>query len=878
MVSDQRSIAVFTPLCNGFYFGGIISGIREVAAAAGFATVAYQTVPAGMRESDYWDAGPRTSSLGRSHSAGHVSILNVGNPQTLREISAAGRPLVLVSHDSDELSCPVAMPDNAGGVKQSVAHLIRHGHRRIAFAGAMSDQDIVERYEAYRQALLEHGIEPDPALFYECGSKGLTGGHQAAAAMLAAGLPSTAVVMGTDLNAVGLMDALKAAGLRLPRQQAVTGFDNGDHARHTRPGLSTVSQDFVGLGRLAAELVLAQIRGENVPRTHHHLATHFIRRQSCGCPSRTQGLDVEDGVVPLDPMVAPLLARATGDPASEPAPEPERDWAFAALSGAFLAALNSTSEDTEWALSEAAEQVWPHIRSLDDLTQATTFIRGAAAERLRAMASQRPDLTPGLTRRLETLLFQLNTDLASIRAREQFLDWRFLADSLVAQYDVSIDLLRSHDEGVAGLGWLVRSTAVAGLFALRVPAPDSDTLSVVSIYDPQNTWADRLAEVIDERDLPPMDLLRMALQQPKGVVIVIPVEGAGVRSGLLAVVAPVDNSEATGRETFHDWAAMLAVSLQHQEAVSALRRREADLRDSLDREQQLAAEIGRSEERYAVAAAAANDGLWDWELATGRTYFSDRALTVLGSDAALDHIDGWLGRVHPDDRAGLDAVIEQERAGGSEPLSFEHRVTTDDGAIRWVLCRGLGVLVDGTAARIIGSLTDVTQRRELEDRLRHQALYDSLTGLPNRVLLLDRLEIALHRARRRENYRFAVLFIDLNGFKKINDSLGHAAGDELLITVGHRLQAFVRAADTAARLGGDEFVVLLDDLGPDVDVPEIAARLHEELGLPIVIDSTQVAVSASIGICVGGIEELSAEDVLRAADLAMYESKSAGRA
>ena len=441
-----------------------------------------------------------------------------------------------------------------------------------------------------------------------------------------------------------------------------------------------------------------------------------------------------------------------------------------------------------------------------------------------------------------------------------------------------------------GLGWLGRTTALAGVLALRPADSDAAGLSITSSYLPVDLRVDGaeigrpeggsslVGQRVEEADFPPATLLRRAAAYPGAVVMVIPVQGGGSRSGLLAVVAQVDNREASGRETFYDWAAMLAVALEHQEVVSSLRRREGDLRESLEREQQLAADIRGSEQRYALAAAAANDGLWDWDLGTGTTYYSERGRAVLGALAPADQISTWLDRVHPEDRPGLEAVIEQQRAGRSQPLEFEHRITTDDGELRWVLCRGLAVVVEGTVTRLVGSLTDVTDRRQLEDRLRRQAMYDSLTNLPNRVLLLDRLDLAIHRANRHSAYRFAVLFIDLDGFKVINDSLGHGTGDKLLMAIAARLQGFVRLGDTAARLGGDEFVVLLDDLAPAVDVSEITKRLQEELAEPFEIDGSRVAVTASIGIITTTSDEIAtAEDMLRDADIAMYRSKTAGR-
>jgi diguanylate cyclase (GGDEF)-like protein len=185
---------------------------------------------------------------------------------------------------------------------------------------------------------------------------------------------------------------------------------------------------------------------------------------------------------------------------------------------------------------------------------------------------------------------------------------------------------------------------------------------------------------------------------------------------------------------------------------------------------------------------------------------------------------------------------------------------------------------DGEApTRLVGSLTDVNQRRELEDQLRHQALFDPLTGLPNRTLFFDRLERAIALSGRRPDNDFAVLFLDLDGFKVVNDSLGHLAGDLLLVQVAERLRGCVRAADTASRLGGDEFAVLLSDATDLAAVLEAAQRLQVRLAEPYDLQGQRVVVSASIGITTGQGEYSRPEEMLRDADIAMYRAKSRER-
>ncbi len=290
--------------------------------------------------------------------------------------------------------------------------------------------------------------------------------------------------------------------------------------------------------------------------------------------------------------------------------------------------------------------------------------------------------------------------------------------------------------------------------------------------------------------------------------------------------------------------------------------------------------LRRSEERYALAAQGANDGLWDWDLRTDVIYFSPRWLAMLGlDDEDLGHrLEDWLSLVHPDDRGRLAAKINAHVDGFSTHLEDEHRILHQDSTYHWMLVRGLAVRdIDSTTCRMAGSQTDITMRKITEERLVYDALHDALTGLPNRALFMDRLEHVLQMAKRRASYRFAVLFLDLDRFKYINDSLGHLIGDQLLISVGRRLSAYLRPNDTVARLGGDEFAILLEDIGGEEDARKVAERIQADLPLPLHIEGREVVISGSIGIALNNEHYERPEELLRDADLAMYQAKANGK-
>ncbi|HEY6011659.1 MAG TPA: EAL domain-containing protein, partial [Nitrospirota bacterium] len=227
----------------------------------------------------------------------------------------------------------------------------------------------------------------------------------------------------------------------------------------------------------------------------------------------------------------------------------------------------------------------------------------------------------------------------------------------------------------------------------------------------------------------------------------------------------------------------------------------------------------------------------------------------------------------------VKARVEGHLNGRNRHFESEHRILHRDGTYRWVLNRGLAVRdAEGLAYRMAGSQTDITARKSAEDQLVHDAFHDALTGLPNRALFMDRLQHVITGARRRADGRYAVLFLDLDRFKIINDSLGHLVGDQLLIDVGRRLSECLRPGDTIARLGGDEFAVLLEDIGDVNEAVDIADRIHTNLAKSILVMGHEVFTSVSIGIAVGSERHERPEQVLRDADIAMYQAKAKGNA
>jgi diguanylate cyclase (GGDEF)-like protein/PAS domain S-box-containing protein len=282
--------------------------------------------------------------------------------------------------------------------------------------------------------------------------------------------------------------------------------------------------------------------------------------------------------------------------------------------------------------------------------------------------------------------------------------------------------------------------------------------------------------------------------------------------------------------------------------------------------------LQESEERYALALAGANDGLWDWDLRTDAMYYSARWKAMLGltdEDPVLNTPEEWFGRVHPNDLEALKEKIDGHLEDGSQHFECEYRILHQSGSYRWALSRGMAVRDPrGDVYRMAGSQTDITNRK----------VYDPLTGLPNRILFMDRLAHSLRRFKRHREYDFAVLLLDLDRFKIVNDSLGHHIGDKLLIELSQRLNLCVRDGDTVARFGGDEFTILLDEITDVSDATRVAERIQDALQSPFVLDGHEVFTSASVGIALSATGYEIPNDVVRDADTAMNRAKALGKA
>ncbi len=866
-MQQRVTVAVLSPMTGGYFYGGIIAGAaREIGAAGGHVLVV-QTLDADLPADRTVSAPEFVTPTGWDHIDGVLSVAAAAQEPFLRQVRSAGKPVVLAANDVPGFDGAVVTADNHGGVRAAVDHLAEHGHRRIGFVGNFEQSDMRERRAAYEAGLRELGVEPDPLWLFTAPDNVESGGAAATVALLAHPDRPTAVVVATDRNAIGLIRALTQAGLSLPDELAVVGFDDLELGSVIEPALSTVNPYFDLVGERAARLLLGELGGDHVDRGRHTSPAGFVTRSSCGCGhgaplagSQVRRLAAIDAIIAQRPSKGPreeLLQRLRDVLIRDPRPVGIEET-VERLGTSFVDAVDAVAATGAPARAELLAEAAAGVRRVDGRPETLQCVVAAVLRYVYRLSAAVPDsaeaagVREALSRcasQAAAMFWQPQVDHATQRGVQ-------MEASLRDQVQVGLGLL-DHRTNPELLGWLSDTQVRAGCLALWEGGPDSGVLRVAGVYDPRGRARDLVDTRVKVKQFPPVQLIEQDDPSAGEVTFVIPVRTRDSDWGLLALVGAIDATSVMGLESYSHWAALLTVALEQKALQESIR---------------------RSEERYALVANATRDGLWDWDVTAGSMYYSRRAAEMLGDPATTyGEPDVWWDRVHPADIDGLRSALAGCLRGSRGAIEVEHRLRVGDGPYRWTLCRAVPVRSwPATADRIVGSLSDIDARKQLEEVLRKGALYDALTGLPNRTLFTERLDRAIAAEHRRADLHFAVLFLDLDGFKPVNDTLGHLAGDQLLATLGQRLEGSLRETDTAARFGGDEFAVLLYDMDPAA-VPVIVERIQRVLSTPVALEQGEVEVSASIGIALSTTGYTRAEDMIRDADAAMYVAKARQR-
>ena len=860
--AHPQTIGVLSSLVGGFYAGEVVAGIDAVATRHGARVLAVQVAEpwayGRMEPADY-------VPVAWTHFDGLIVIANTLTEEGLQLVAAGGKPLVTVSARNPISRFPSITPDNRGGAAAAVRHLLDHGHRRIAFVGWLDQEDPRERYEGYRAALLDAGISPDPALFFAASDCLEVGGREAAKAMLAAGVPCTAIMAATDSNAIGAMLVLQEAGYRVPEDVAIIGFDDIDLAQYSEPPLSSARQSFSALGASAAEHLLAILAGEPVPGGTVLIPTTAVYRRSCGCTSSPTAL----------PSLLPA-ATSTNWPAwladqlaaqfVQPSSPNDRGAAEQPRTsiGVIAAALDATLRDVPWPGETRLDDAWRNLCAATTSADTMHSLLLALEQAGKTRIEETGIADPVAAARLASFLEQARLSVLRCAMFASVYAMRMQAAMMQRSYDVSVALSRSSGS-TDDLDW-VRHTGLRRC-CLALWHDDEQggerTLEIRGSYDDGGTT--RVAPgrhvSMGMQEFPPAEFLDKCVDQSvPQTVSIFPLGTREKAWGYLAVVAPVEGQFHEAHDSLRQWMAQLTVVLE-REAIGRV----------ADRQRQLVQE----RERYFRALVEhATDMVLivDAEGIIAYASPSHEALLGIGAERLLG--TRFASQLHPEDAEHFNAALAGAvRHDGAFSIG-EIRVQHADGLWRVLEVRANDRLSDPTFKGIILNSRDVTERKRVEQALHHQAMHDVLTGMPNRALLSDRIEQAL-RAAKRDQTSLAICVLDLDHFKEVNDTLGHLYGDLLLKEVAARLSNAVRTSDTVARLGGDEFAIILPDANEGVAI-DIVTRIRRALEAPFEIENQSPEIAGTVGIALYPLHGDDATTLIAHADVAMYAAKRGG--
>ncbi|WP_239615745.1 EAL domain-containing protein [Cohnella mopanensis] len=735
MVQGKR-IGVIAPHLDGEYYGRILPHIFDAVRERQAELVAIQVAD------EYLGITSLEEPIAFELVDAWILILPSASASFLELLGRSEKPFVCVGFQSPHAHGQSVLVNNRESMKSAVEHLADHGHKEIAFIGNLDQYDLHERYLGYRDALEQRGLPFDERRVIKTNDNLVNGGIQAAKKLLQNEIIFSAIVAGTDLNALGAIDHLQIKGYSIPRDYAVVGYDDIHQAAVSYPSLTTVRQPFEGMARDAVRRVFDMLEKQTLEEDEPFVTAEFVVRSSCGCSERLQF---------------------------------------------------KTADDFDH-----------YLRSLSELRAS-----------LHNVTVNNYKMTRGLI---------IATKEEKIHISNLF--WNLLHWGCLALWEETSDGQRH-------------------LVVRQVFSKNGDAVPPEGAkYQLQN--------------FPPIEYLPPGTR-PGGedIVILHPVKSELQNWGYIALAGPLDplNNFVANDLSRHSFT-ILAVALERQLLFQQVR---------------------SIAEKLEIVSRTTNDGIWDWELETNKIEWNIRAHKILSRSTAELTKDSrsFLRLVHPEDRRLVISAFSLPYRK-DQPIQLEFRICDREGQFIWVFLAG-DIVWDGEgeATRIIGSLTDITEKKANEARITQLAYQDALTGLPNRLLFKERLQAAMEE-RLRDGKKLAVMMIDLDRFKIVNDTLGHQTGDLLLQHAAHAMQECVGEQGVIARLGGDEFIVLLSPIEGVEEVKRVADRMLRLLMKPFLLEDREFYLSASIGACIYPCDGTDVDSLIRFADIAMYHTKENG--
>lgn len=577
------TIGVLSPFLEGPYYGELLTGIQTVAQQYGARLIAVQTA-------QWQDALARAVPTAWDRVDGWVGIVDGLSTAYLHEIQRSRKPVVMISASHPQLSCPVIVPDNHGGMAAAVRHLIEHGHQRIAFVGNFEQLDIRQRHQGYEAALREHGSAVDPQLSISAPDNLEAGGRDAAQRLLASSVQYSAVVAATDLNAIGVMEVLQAAGVRIPEDVAVIGFDDMDVAQYTTPPLTTMRQPFSELGRTATEVLFTQLGGAVVEPAPVYVKTPLVQRHSCGCnASRTvinAPLLKDEAVsatwpIELETQLNSLVLNSYATTLSG-----IQVWKGAqTIVETLEAVLAGTTTPDAARLRQAWQEAAAATHTNNELLQTALTLVNRAARRQQMLRPADAELAL----RVQTFLEQLRFELVYVCQWSERTRNTYLETLIQNNYEINLALLGTRTGGDASLNWLHHTPVKWGCIGLWTEEVQSGVheFEIVSVFG-ERQYLPPLGARYPATSFPSPEHLPPLNQVERDMLVLIPLRTSTREWGVLALYGPIETTLTAGRNNMNQWSTLLSVSIERDTLLHVQAQQQASLQQSLDRERALA--------------------------------------------------------------------------------------------------------------------------------------------------------------------------------------------------------------------------------------------------------------------------------------------------
>ncbi|CAM3053839.1 EAL domain-containing protein [Vibrio rarus] len=722
--------------------------------------------------------------------------------------------------------------DYETGFTQLFEHFYqKHGYRKILLLrGPEHHASSEQRMHIYKKLLEKYQLPFDEKLVIYSDLK-KSYAKKAIQAFFAENTHSVdAIITISDNQAFGVIEACQEAGIRVPEDIAVVGSLDTLEGAFLQPSLTSIREPLFELGHAAAIELLAQIKGET-PRSKVKIPTSLIVRESCGCRIIEQDSDERFLSQSYEPLFDEIKAHVTktieqhrGIVNKSKVQMVIEQYQYALEHNDYAQLLIMVQRCLEDALESEEILIW-----LDVVSQ----FQISALQYLN-VSSQPKKLTTFIA---ELTLLKNKMELTAIKFQgyetEYYLNYfRVIVNNLNASFDLST--IKKYAVDILKLSELYIS-----IFH-DVNADRLTATNIVSVRDKKFTPTDKHAFVANK--LIPNNV---APHQQRYSLMVFPLSFANKPIGFMVT----DLSKRKGT-AFENLRAIISSALKNEMLIQDLK---------------------KAEERFSDIAHSTSNWLWETDTEHCFTYSSSSSSDIIGYEP--DYLLGRpINELNINDGDSYQKAMQRHQDLVDYECWFQHQ----DGRIMCLLVSAKPIRKNGMFSGYRGVFEDITEQRLQEDKIKHLAYSDVLTGLPNRTLFQDKLDEAI-RFSTQDNKSFAVMFIDLDHFKYINDSMGHAAGDQLLIKLSKRLKRCLRARDILARLGGDEFVIILPDIHNEQDVIDVTQRIFDSLKDEFIINSKSIFATLSLGISMFPIDGDNAETLLMHGDSAMYQAKSQGR-